>query len=246
MFEMIEKIVFLIAVLFLMIDNIIEREKNTKEREFEYAQFKNQVDVYKTLDECLKRQQQYSHEFKNHIMCVDSLVRERDYAALEKYISELYESEYIEERAIDTNNTIVNAILNEKYHEMINKGIVFVFRINDLSAINIEEQDLAVILYNLLNNAIEACEKCVEEKIIRLKFMIEDDMIILSVNNTCSEPVIYENGFYKTSKTLNKNEHGIGINNIQRTIEKYDRTYSIRYSQKEFYFAILFHLSQTA
>lgn len=38
-----------------------------------------------------------------------------------------------------------------------------------------------MILANLLNNAIEACEKCEEKKTIKLKFVIEENLIVLSV-----------------------------------------------------------------
>ena len=42
---------------------------------------------------------------------------------------------------INTNNVIVNAILNTKYQEMTDKGIVFAFRVNDLSKIGISDED---------------------------------------------------------------------------------------------------------
>ncbi len=45
--------------------------------------------------------------------------------------------------------------LNTKYQEAISKNIVFVFKVNDLSKIVIDDEDLVVILANLLNNAIE-------------------------------------------------------------------------------------------
>ena len=37
-----------------------------------------------------------------------------------------------------------------------------------------------VIMSNLLNNAIEACEKCRGDKIIKLKIVIEDNNAIIS------------------------------------------------------------------
>ena len=36
-----------------------------------------------------------------------------------------------------------------------------------------EDEDLVVILANLLNNAIEACENCIGKKVIKFKFMME-------------------------------------------------------------------------
>ena len=55
---------------------------------------------------------------------------------------------------------IIDAILNSKYKETLDKGIVFIFQINDLSGIKMCDEDIVVILSNLLNNAIEACERC--------------------------------------------------------------------------------------
>ena len=57
---------------------------------------------------------------------------------------------------IKTNNVIIDAILNSKYKETLDKGIVFIFQINDLSGIKMRDEDIVVILSNLLNNAIEA------------------------------------------------------------------------------------------
>ena len=64
------------------------------------------------------------------------------------------------------NHVIVNAILNTKYQESEDKGIVFVVKINDLSHAKIQDEDMVIILSNLLNNAIEACQSCTD-KIIK-------------------------------------------------------------------------------
>ena len=58
-----------------------------------------------------------------------------------------------------------NAILNAKNSEMQSKKILFVTKYNDLSEITIRDVDLVVLLSNLLNNAVEACEKA-SKKII--------------------------------------------------------------------------------
>lgn len=228
--------------IYFLVDDIIERERRLAEYELADAQSKTQIDIYNTLSLGLERQRQYAHEFKNHMICIESLIKENDYDTLKEYIAEIGETSYDINKVIDTNNVIVNTILNEKYNEMIDKGIVFVFKINDLSGIFIENEDLVVILSNLLNNAIEACEKCEKEKHIKLKFLTEDNLLILSVKNTIGEAVIYENGEYKTSKLFYKDEHGLGIKNIIRTVEKYGGTYTIKVTDNEFYFAIMFSL----
>ena len=138
---------------------------------------------------------------------------------------------------------VVNTILNEKYYEMDKKGIAFVFRVNDLSGLAIEDDDIVVILSNLINNAIEACDRIAEgERIIRLKFMTEDDAVVLSVRNTYGGKVVTERGRFVTTKPTDTEEHGIGIKNIRHVVKKYGGTCSVRYSGNDFYIALLFPL----
>lgn len=79
---------------------------------------------------------------------------------LAAYLEKMQEENLKLSDSIDTNHALINAILNSKYQEAKNKGITFVIKINDLSNIFISDEDIVVILYNLLNNAFEACEKC--------------------------------------------------------------------------------------
>lgn len=140
---------------------------------------------------------------------------------------------------IDTNNAIVNAVLNTKYREAQEAGIVFALRVNDLSGLRMEEEDTVTVLCNLLDNAIEACRECDGKKVIRLKFVIEDGMVKIGIRNTFRTPVVYEHGEIKTTKTFQKEEHGAGIKNIIEVIEKYEGSYVIEDENGEFYFSIV-------
>ena len=157
------------------------------------------------------------------------------YDELAEYVRGLGEHLTLEHDYISTNHVIVDAILNAKYHEMISKNILFVFHINDLSKIGIEDEDLVVILSNLLNNAIEACEKCSGKKIIKMKF-IKEKQIVLSVKNTYDTSQAPPR---KTSGDKALEEHGYGIRNIIEAVNKYHGVYSIRTGKEEFYFSIM-------
>lgn len=224
---------------FYLINDIIEREIKLHENEIFQIQVKNQTEMYRSISENFDGQKRKTHEYKNQIVCIESLLGNRKYKELEKYVKEIYGHLDKELDAINTNNVIVNAILNTKYQEADAKGIVFVFRVNDLSQIRIKDEDVVTILSNLLNNAIEACEKCDDKKVIKLKFVNEDEMIIIAVKNTFSHPICYENGEIKSSKISKIEEHGIGIKNIIKVIEKYGGSYIIEDSKNEFYFSII-------
>lgn len=226
-------------VVFYLINDIVEREMQMHENRIFQIQAKNQLEMYKSISENFDNQKRKTHEFKNQIACIESLLGKKQYRKLEEYVKQIYGCLSKELDIINTNNVIVNAILNTKYQEADAKRIVFVFRVNDLSELKMKDDDVVTILSNLLNNAIEACETCEDKRVIKLKFVKEDDLIIIAVRNTFKYSVIYENGEIKSTKAKNMEEHGIGIKNILKIIEKYGGSYVIEDRNKEFYFSII-------
>lgn len=226
-------------VVFYLINDIVEREVQISKKEMFEVELKNQKQMYQTISENYDKQRRKVHEFKNEIMCIESLLIKNQYEELEKYISTIHSKLSKEKDAIDVNHVMINAIINTKYQEAINKGIVFVFRVNDLSNIRVSDEDIVVILANLLNNAIEACEKCSGLKVIKLKFLKEEEHIVLAVKNTSNENPVYENGIILTSKVIEPEEHGLGIRNVIHLIEAYHGSYVIKSSEAKFYFSII-------
>ena len=224
-------------VVFQLINNILKREEKIRKDQIFMLKMKNQTQMYYSISENLEKHREKAHEYKNQIFCMTSLLQKKKYRELETYIGKINRELDARLDAIQTNHVIVDAILNTKYQEMTEKNIIFVFRINDLSGISLSDEDIVVILSNLLNNAIEACEKCQGKKVIKLKFLVEDDAIILSVKNTYENPLNMQNGEYQTTKSQD-DEHGIGIRNIVNVIKRYGGSYVVKHNGLEFLFSI--------
>lgn len=227
-------------ILVYMIHNLKKQEEKARETEVFLLQAKHQTEMYRSISENFEQERRKTHEYKNQITCIDSLLSSGKYGELEEYLGELNGKIKKELDAIDTNHTIINAILNTKYQEAVEKGITMVFRMGDLSEITVRDEDIVVILSNLINNAIEACEKCREQRVIWVKFVKEDDCIILSVKNTYDGVLRYgKNGEIRTLKKERPQEHGIGIKNIIAVIEKYEGSYVMKDMKKEFFVSVL-------
>ena len=82
---------------------------------------------------------------------------------------------------------------------------------------------LLLFYRNLLNNAIEACEKCSEKKVMKMKLVKEKDSIVISVKNTYDGKLNIKDGEIQTSKKYEIDEHGVGIKNIIEVITKISR-----------------------
>ena len=226
-------------LLFYLINDILKREIRVRESDIFRLRAKNQTDMYRSISENFVKQRRRTHEYKNQILCIESLINTENYAELKNYIKNISGYLSTELDYIKTNNVIVDAILNSKYRETLEKGIMFIFQLNDLSTIGIEDEDIVVILSNLLSNAIEACEKYSGKKVIKLKFIKEGDNIIISVKNTYNGKLEIRDGEIQSSKLTDIDEHGIGIKNIIDVIEKYQGSYTIQNDKEEFYFSIM-------
>ena len=226
-------------LVFYLINDILKREIKVRESELFRLRAKNQTDMYRSVSENFVKQRKITHEYKNQILCIESLINAENYDGLKNYIKNISGHLSTELDYIKTNNVIVDAILNSKYRETLEKGIIFIFQLNDLSKINLSDEDIVVILSNLLSNAIEACEKYSGKKIIKLKFIQEGDNIIISVKNTYNGKLEIKDGEIQTSKLYESDEHGIGIKNIIDVIEKYQGSYTIQNDKEEFYFSIM-------
>lgn len=226
-------------VVFNLINGILKREMEIRENKIFQLKVQNQTDMYRSISENFAKQRKKTHEYKNQIMCMESLVTIEKYDELKAYIQKV--SGHLNEELdyIRTNNVIVDAILNSKYQEILDKNIVFIFKINDLSNISLCDEDIVIVLSNLLNNAIEACEKCSDKKMIKLKFVKERGNLIISVRNTYNGHLIVRNGEIQTSKDYQTDEHGIGIKNIIDVVTKYQGSYVIKTDELEFYFSII-------
>lgn len=122
---------------------------------------------------------------------------------------------------VDVGNDFVNAILNAKLSEA-KRGGIMVLCSADKNAAGIDEVDMCNLLGNLLDNAIEACEKCSgKQRIIEIKLRARDDKYILEVENTAPENALESNKRLATTKD-DASRHGYGIKSIKSIAEKYN------------------------
>lgn len=227
-------------IVFCLINDILKREVQITESRMLWERVKNETGMYQTISENYDKQRKREHEYKNQLAFIAALARENRVDEINHYLKEYNNEIMLHIDLIDTNNVFVNAILNSKYQEAREKGIVFVVKVNDLSGLRIKDEDIVLILSNLLNNAIEASEEC-ENPVIKLKFIKEGYQIIISVANTFSKKPVVIGSRYVTTKTEETDRHGIGLENIKETVEKYNGSCVIKHDDNNFRVAILIH-----
>ena len=234
-------LVFSNFLMFYIMRGVVEREQRIREIQVSRERIKNQMDMYRYMETVYSEQRKKVHEFKNQLGCLNGLMEGGNYEEMERYLGKLTDNWTGEMDYIHTNHAIVNSILNQKYKYAKSMGIPILFAVNDLGELPIGEEDIVILLANLLDNAIEACQKVMErDKMIKFRFLKEENKITISIRNPVQETVKITAGRLETTKK-NPEEHGIGMANIQRVVEKYGGENIWSYRDGYFTQSIIFH-----
>lgn len=115
---------------------------------------------------------------------------------------------------VDVGNDVVNIILNEYRQLAEDAGITFTYDVSIPHILSVTAVDLYILLGNTLDNAIEACESLPEEqRYIHLRFGTFHEILFLQIKNP------YAEDYPQRSKGKN---HGYGLQNVQRCVNKYE------------------------
>ena len=166
------------------------------------------------------------HEMKNHMANIKGLAGAGEYGEIEEYVRRMDETMQELEYKYVTGNAVTDVIINDKCRRAEKAGIRFDadFRYGG----EIPVFDMGIILNNLLDNAIEACEKLETGKgFIRLSLKRKKQFLILYVENSFDGAVPVSKGSPLPPTTKQSilpgiiTEHGIGLENVRDIAERY-------------------------
>ena len=165
------------------------------------------------------------HDMRSHLANISLLVKGAAGSVkeeLEGYIGKMEETVNRLDFTYQTGNPITDIIIHQKGQEAEKKQIPFEVDFAYPCKLPIDVYDIAVILNNALENAIEACGRAEGEKQIRLRSFVRGCLFFIEVENDFSGDIAIdkESGLPVSSKETGK-LHGIGISNIQRCARKY-------------------------
>ena len=141
---------------------------------------------YREVDNMYRQIRGWRHDYRNHIQTMKVLAANGDMDAIKAYLDELDTDLNTVDTVVKTGNAMADAILNSKISLTNTKAIRVDATARVPAALAVADVDLCVMIGNLLDNAMEACEALPEEAFMRSQelAMRADVMLVLGTSLT--------------------------------------------------------------
>lgn len=205
--------------LFLTVEGTLYFYK--KGYEFRTEQFRSQLmeHSYGEIRDIYMDMRGWRHDYHNHMQVMKAKLSQGDMEGLGLYLDQLERELDRVDTLVKSGNLMTDAILNSKLTLARRYGIQVNCKVRLPERLSVEDVDLCVILGNLLDNAIEACQKIEEEsRTMRLYMAVNKGQFYLSLQNSAPEEPGFDARNYITSKRGN---HGLGMKRVKAAVDKY-------------------------
>ena len=229
--------VFIICLLLAMILSVttMEYQLICKNKQMMESKESSLRENYTLLSQEIERNRKINHDRKHDFSYLYDCFLRNDYASGIQYIetkNAFHEQQ--KQREVWTGHGGIDFLLNKAKQRAEALQANFYLEI-DLLELPMAEYDIFYVLGNLLDNAIEAIEKCdTGNRFINIKMMNKNNVFQLYIENSYKIEPHKKGKRFLSTKENEKNEHGWGIENVKEIVERYKGMLDISYQNQRF------------
>ena len=229
--------VFIICLLLVMILSVttMEYQLICKNKQMMESKESSLRENYILLNQEIERNRKMNHDRKHDFSYLYDCFLRNDYASGIQYIetkNAFHEQQ--KQREVWTGHGGIDFLLNKAKQRAETLQANFYLEI-DLLELPMAEYDIFYVLGNLLDNAIEAIEKCdADNRYINIKMKNRNSMFRLYIENSYKLEPQRKGKRFLSTKENEKSEHGWGIENVREIVERYKGMLDINYQNQRF------------
>lgn len=181
------------------------------------------------------------HDLHQHLNLIQAYIDNGDQEALRSYLDAYKRTLPTNTTQVYCKNYLIDILVRYYADQAKQSNIDFYTSLNLPAELSVSEPDACVIFGNLIENALEACQrKNSGEKFIRIcGKLIGEGAISITIDNSCAEEPLQRGGEYHSSK---RNDTGIGLISVKNIVEKYNGVTEFKYENGVFFTSVLLNL----
>lgn len=169
------------------------------------------------------------HDMNHHLQAIAYMLKEGEENEAQEYIESLGKFRADYQKNNYTGVELIDMILTETQSAAEKKNVSLKISACTLPMdMEIEKKDLCAVLFNLLDNALEAAFEQ-----ISLQIRVFGRMLVLEMQNDYRNAPVIKNGTFQTMKR-DPVFHGFGLKNVQMIAEKYDGNFQCTVKEEQF------------
>jgi len=159
----------------------------------------------------------WRHDYKNHMQVLKIYVENRQWEECMEYIAQMNQDLSEVDHVIKTGNVMADAIVNSKVSLAKAKNIQLDVTVKIPGELPVSDVEFCVLFGNLMDNAIEACEKIAdeEERFIRIFIGLFKKQFYISITNATNQKKRVQKYY-----SLKGEGHGFGLYRIDKIIKE--------------------------
>lgn len=233
----------MVYVLIILFTGMVHLKNKTLEKEKELLTMRDAMvtQKYAELEEVMEKNRQLSHDLKHHMLVLRHYRMERNYEGIDQYVDEIEQSFFEIKRRVWTGNQIADMLLEQKRIHAEQEGITFTVQAVPIADWMFDDKETCSLLGNLLDNAIEACERMDSnaDRWISIKIENQKQLLFIKMENSVNEAPVMKKG-RPISIKQDKTRHGYGLKNVERIVNKYEGTVTYLSKGRAFQVKLLF------
>lgn len=213
----------------LLLGHLERQQQELLDKAILQQNLKLEEDHILSLEEAYASQRKQTHDFNNQLSVLRSMAEQRaSQDEFAEYLGHILAIDFPTTSYVNTHRRVVDIILNQKTSLARSKSISLDLQLDDLSNFPLPDDALVIVLTNLIDNAIEACEKIPypAPRQITLKMQIKPSVAFLYIENTTAEPVQIKNNRIATTKNPPR-AHGYGLKNTCTMLLQNNASYAM-------------------
>jgi len=211
--------IIMLAALIWVINSLGKESQKTIEKSLEIQQAQLENNYYRELENSIKSLRELRHDISTHIHVMKNLIEQDNGEALKQYFIDMEAHYQSENTAFATDNPVLNAILTSKQMLAREYHIKMESTYSSKRSMPLSPMDFCSLIGNLIDNAIEACQKVMDEadRYIEINIGDKGDMVYIKIKNCSDGNYIVSDGVLRTTKV--GSGHGIGLKRIRSIAE---------------------------